>query len=114
MATWERRPGPFLLQESGKSAGKPFNTNQMWKAFDRERQKHPILEGAVPHGLRANAVIRLRGAGYCARQISDMVGMSVEMVEHHSRHADRKASGQAVLRELRERKGDTTEKRWKN
>lgn len=114
MATWERRPGPFLLQEDGKSKGKPFSTNQMWKAFDRERQKHPILAGAVPHGLRANAVIRLRGAGYSALQISDMVGMSVEMVEHYCRHADRKASGQAVLRELRERNDDTTVKHWKS
>ena len=114
MATWERRPGPFLLQEDGKSTGKPFSTNQMWKAFDRERQKHPILEGAVPHGLRANAVITLRVAGHTALQISDMVGMSVEMVEHYSRHADRKASGQAVLKELRERNGVKIVKRWKN
>lgn len=114
MATWERRPGPYLLQEDGKSAGKPFSTNQMWKAFDRERKKHPILEGAVPHGLRANAVISLRGAGYSALQISDMVGMSVEMVEHYCRHADRKASGQAVLREFQERKEGRIVKRLEN
>jgi integrase len=114
METWERRPGPFLLQEDGKSKGKPFSPNQMWKAFDRERKKHPILEGAVPHGLRANAVIRLRAHGYTALQISDMVGMSVEMVEHYSRHADRKASGQAVLRELREQTDDATVKRLQN
>lgn len=103
MATWERRPGPFLLQETGKSAGRPFSTNQIWKAFDQTRRKHPVLAGAVPHGLRVNAVIRLRAAAYTALQISDMVGMSVEMVEHYCRHADRKASGQAVLREYRER-----------
>lgn len=65
MATWERRPGPYLLQEGGKSQGKPFSTNQMWKAFDQERKKHPTLAGAVPHGLRANAVIRLRDARAC-------------------------------------------------
>ena len=113
MATWPRRAGPYLLQEEGKSEGKPFGTNQMWKAFDRERKKHPILEGAVPHGLRANAVIRLRVGGFTALQISDMVGMSVEMVEHYSRHADRKASGQAVLRQLREQNGDKIVKHWK-
>lgn len=66
-------------------------------------QGRRALEGAAPHGLRANAVIRLRGAGYTALQISDMVGMSVEMVEHYCRYADRKASGQAVLREFQER-----------
>ena len=113
IAAWELRPGPYLLQDTGRSAGKPFTTNQMWKAFDRERANHAVLEGAVPHGLRANAVIRLRAGGYSAMQISDMVGMSVEMVEHYSRHADRKASGEAVLRELRERKGDETVKHWK-
>ncbi|EDM71457.1 Integrase [Roseobacter sp. AzwK-3b] len=111
MVTWERRPGPYLLQSSGKSAGKPFSTNQMWKAFDRERKKYSVLSGAVPHGLRANAVIRLRGEGYTALQISDMVGMSVEMVESYSRHADRKASGQAVLREFQERDASQIVKR---
>lgn len=114
MDTWERRPGPYLLQDSGKSTGKPFSTNQMWKAFDRERNTHPVLKGAVPHGLRANAVIRLRVAGYTALQISDMVGMSVEIVEHYSRYADRKASGQAVLREIREQKDNQIVKHWKN
>lgn len=114
MATWERRPGPYLLQEEGKNAGKPFSTNQIWKVFDRERAKHPILEGAVPHGLRANAVIRLRQANYSAERIGDMVGMSVEMVEHYCRHEDKKASGQAVLREFRERQKDTIVKRLEN
>ncbi len=114
MTTWDRRPGPFLLQEGGRSQGKPFSTNQMWKAFNRERAKHPILAGAVPHGLRANAVIRLRTGGYSAEQISDMVGMSVEMVTHYSRHADRKASGQAILRELGERPNRQIVKQLKN
>lgn len=114
MSSWERRPGPYLLQETGKGKGKPFSTNQMWKAFDRERAKHQILKGAVPHGLRANAVIRLGSAGYTALQISDMVGMSVEMVEHYCRHADRKASGQAILRDIREQKDNSTVKHWKN
>ncbi|MEM9899916.1 MAG: integrase [Pseudomonadota bacterium] len=114
MGAWDRRPGPYLLQEGGKSAGKPYSTNQMWKDFDKERAKHPVLSGAVPHGLRANAVIRLRVAGYSAENISDMVGMSVEMVEHYSRHADRKASGQAILREMREQSDEANVKPWKN
>lgn len=113
MQSWEKRPGPFLLQETGKNAGKPFTTNQLWKVFDKVREAHPELHGAVPHGLRANAVIRLRQHGYTAQQISDMVGMSVEMIERYCRHADRKAGGQAVLRELKERKQDETVKHWK-
>lgn len=103
MESWPKQPGPYLLQESGKNAGRPFKTNGLWKLFDRERAKHPGLKGVVLHGLRANAVIHLRQTGYTALQISDMVGMSVEMVERYCRHADRKAGGQAVLREIRER-----------
>lgn len=104
MATWEKRPGPFLLQDSGKGQGKPFTTNQLWKVFDQWRADHPALEDGVWHGLRANAAIHLRQNGVTALQISDMIGMSVETVEHYCRHADRKAGGKAVLRDLQERK----------
>ena len=93
IATWEKRAGPFLLQDNGR----PFTTNQLWKVFNKAREDHPELAGAVWHGLRANAVIRLRQAGYSIAQISDMVGMSPPMVERYCRHADRKAGGQAVL-----------------
>ena len=51
--------------------------------------------------VAANAVIRLRQAGYSIAQISDMVGMSPPMVERYCRHADRKAGGQAVLLALK-------------
>lgn len=98
MAKWERRPGPFLLQDNGR----PFSTNQLWKVFDAAREEDPRLDGAVWHGLRANAVIRLRQHGYSVLQITDMVGMSPAMVERYCRHADRKAGGQAVLRELKQ------------
>lgn len=106
MATWEKRPGPFILQDSGK----PFTTNGLWKLLDKAREKN-VLEGAVWHGLRANAVIRLRQEGYTSMQISDAVGMSVPMVERYSRYADRKAGGQAILLSLKERKQDRTVKR---
>lgn len=104
MASWDKRPGPFLLQETGKNAGKPFTTNQLWKELDKLRAQHSALAGAVWHGLRANAAIHLRQHGITALQISDMIGMSVETVEHYCRHADRKVGGKAVLRDLRERK----------
>ncbi|WP_246684125.1 MULTISPECIES: integrase [unclassified Mesorhizobium] len=109
MAAWEKRPGPFLLQESGK----PFTTNGLWKQLDAVREDHSELAGAVWHGLRANAVIRLRQAGYTSMQISDAVGMSVPMVERYSRYADRKAGGQAILLSLKERKQDKAVKCWK-
>lgn len=104
MATWEKRPGPFLLQDSGKNIGKPVSANQLWKVFDDYRDKHEELDGVVWHGLRANAVIRLRRAGYTGQQISDTIGMSVEMVERYSRHQDRVATAQTILSTYRERK----------
>jgi len=108
MATWEKRPGPFLLQENGR----PFTTNQLWKILDKERDDHPAdLDGVVWHGLRANAVINLRQRGYSAMQISDAIGMSVEMVERYSRYADRKAGGQAILLKMKERTKDKAVKR---
>jgi len=113
MRSWERRPGPFLLQETGRNAGKPVSTNQVWKLFDMARKTHPELAGAVWHGLRANAVIRLRQQGRTGQQISDAVGMSVEMIERYCRYADRKAGGQAILRSLEEHKQDKIVKQCK-
>lgn len=104
MATWEKRPGPFLLQEQGRNIGKPFTTNQFWRIFDEERKNHPELEGVVWHGLRANAVINLRSQGYTGQQISDAIGMSLEMVERYSRHQDRKAAALTILRTHNERR----------
>lgn len=114
MRAWEKRPGPFLLQERGRNAGKPFTTNQLWKVFNDARADYPELEGAVWHGLRANACIRHRLEGKTAMQISDMVGLSVEMVERYCRHADRKAVAQATVRELRERQNNGNVKPLKN
>jgi integrase len=107
MSTWEKRPGPFLHQDNGK----PFTTNQLWKVFDAAREEHAELQEAVWHGLRANAVIHLRQAGHSIAQISDMIGMSVPMVERYSRYADRKAGGQAVLLALKGKNANETVKR---
>lgn len=109
MATWEKRPGPFLLQDNSK----PFTTNSFWKAFDEIRSAHTELDGAVWHGLRANAVIRLRQLGYSALQISDSIGMSVQMVERYCRYADRKAGGKAMLLQMKEQKQDRIAKHQK-
>ncbi|MBK5927223.1 hypothetical protein [Rhodobaculum claviforme] len=81
MQTREKRPGPFLLQDSGKNAGKPGTANQMWKIFDKAREAHPELGGAAWSGLRANAVIRLRPHGHTGHRISDMAGIPVERIE---------------------------------
>ncbi|WP_227440940.1 tyrosine-type recombinase/integrase [Methylobacterium sp. W2] len=93
MATWERRPGPFLLQDSGK----PFTRKLFSRHYSEARAEIPILAGASLHGLRCTAVIRLRRAGLSTGQIGDITGMSLAMIERYCRFADKKTSGQAAL-----------------
>lgn len=112
MATWERRPGPFLLQESGK----PFTRKLFSKHFDKVRAEIPALAGTTLHGLRCTAVIRLRREGLSVAQITDIVGMSMPMVARYCRFADRKASGQAALLSLtrtKEERNCKTPQNWK-
>lgn len=93
MATWEKRPGPFLLQANGK----PYSRKLFWKHFDEARETIPALASVTLHGLRCTAVVRLRRQGLSAPQISDITGMSLAMIERYCRFADRKISGQAAL-----------------
>lgn len=109
ISQWEKRPSPFLYQDNGK----PFTPNLLWKRLEGVRIKHPVLTGAVWHGLRANAVIRLRQYGYSTPQICDAVGMSPQMVERYSRYADRKMGGQAILMDFKKRKQNEIVKQCK-
>jgi hypothetical protein len=96
MATWEKRPGPFLLQGNGR----PYSRKLLDDHFAECRARLPKLEGTTLHGLRSTAVIRLRRAGLTPLQIQDIVGMSLPMITRYCRFADRKASGQAALYHL--------------
>ena len=100
MATWEKRPGPFLLQEDGRAKGRPYTRALFSIHFAQARDEIPELAGVTLHGLRATAVIRLRRAGLEIGQIGDIVGMSLPMIERYCRFADRKASGKAALIKL--------------
>jgi integrase len=93
MAGWEKRPGPYLLQASGK----PYNRELFWRHFDQVREGIPELANVTLHGLRCTAVIRLRRAGLSVPQISDFVGMSLGTIQKYCRFADRKLSGKAAL-----------------
>jgi integrase len=93
MATWERRPGPFLL----RSDGKPFTRQLLDNHFNRTREELPELAGATLHGLRATAIIRLRREGLSPLQIQDIVGLSLPMIQRYCRFADKRANGEAVL-----------------
>ena len=103
MADWERRPGPYMLQESGK----PYTRKRFSIHFDEAREGIPELESVTLHGLRATAVVRLRQAGLETAQIQDVIGMSMAMIERYSRFANRKQSGRAAIVKLAERAKNT-------
>jgi integrase len=104
MATWPRRPGPYVVQDSGA----PYTRNLFWDHFDEARfnkdgsAKIPELANVTLHGLRCTAVIRLRQGGLSVPQISDIVGMSLATVQRYC--PDRKESGKAALVMLDERR----------
>lgn len=100
IATWERRPGPYLLQDHGK----PYTRKRLSIHFNEQRKGIPELKNVTLHGLRATAVVRLRRAGLSTSQIQDVIGMSMAMIERYSRFADRKASGKAAIVSMAERK----------
>jgi integrase len=94
MATWEKRPGPFVLTKRGK----PYSAAYFTEAFrDHVKMKVPALADVDLHGLRATAVIRLKRAGLSEAMIGDVVGMSIAMVQRYTRFENRKASGKAAL-----------------
>jgi integrase len=96
MATWEKRPGPFIRQDNGK----PYTRAGFGKHFDEARANIPELGDVTLHGLRCTAAIRWRDAGLEVPQISYIMGMSMATIEKYCRYADRKASGKAVLLRL--------------
>lgn len=106
MRTWEKAPGPFLRQANGK----PYTRKLFWHHFTQQASDIPELEGVTLHGLRATAVVRLRRAGLSTAQISDIVGMSLQMIERYCRFADKKESGKAALISLAERAKNRTVK----
>lgn len=110
MATWERRPGPFLLQDSGT----PYTRKLFSKHFAAVREEAPILAGVTLHGLRCTAVVRLRREGLSTGQISDITGMSLAMIERYCRFADKKVSGQAALISLNRTREEQDCKTLKN
>src|SRR5690606_37185257 len=72
--------------------------------FADQREKIPAFNGTTLHGLRATRVIELRRFGLTTTQIQDQIGMSLAMIERYCRFADKKASGQAAVVALSERR----------
>ena len=114
MATWERRPGPFLVRPDGR----PWIAGDLTATWTRERDSNPELAplaGLVLHGLRGHACVRLYRAGATTRQVADMVGMSEGMVARYTKKSvQRENASAAVLhleRTIEERRRDLSEKR---
>jgi len=104
MDTWEKRPGPYMLTESGRPYTRKYFAEQFKEAKEELAKKGiTVLEGATLHGLRATAVVRLKRAGLSDTMIGDIVGMSVSMVERYTRFENKRESGKAALVILAER-----------
>lgn len=98
MDTWERRPGPFLLQPNGR----PYTRKKFWEEFTGAIENIPELAGVTLHGLRCTAAIRLKQAGLPVPQISDIMGMSMQTIARYVKHAERKSGGKEALIRLEE------------
>jgi integrase len=98
MDTWDRRPGPFLLQPNGR----PYSRKKFWEEFTETIENIPELAGVTLHGLRCTAAIRLRQAGLSVPQISDIMGMSMPTITRYCKHAERKSGGKEALIKLEE------------
>jgi integrase len=93
METWGRLPGPFLRRLNGL----PWKKDDLTDHVERARDKHPELAGLVLHGLRGHACFQLRRAGLSGVLISDMVGMSVPMVERYCRFSAQRENATAAI-----------------
>jgi integrase len=106
LATWERRPGFILLHP----AGKPWTRRRLTGMWAHERDTNNALaplrqealgpeaeEGLVMHGLRGTACVRLLRAGANTRQISDMIGMSEQMVKRYTRFSEQRLNAMAAV-----------------
>lgn len=116
MATWERRPGPFLTKPDGSPWSRvTLSNNWVWHR-DRNPNLAPLKSaGLVLHGLRAHACVRLLRAGANTRQISDMIGMSEPMVKNYTRFSEQRDNATAAVfhmeRTIRERPLDKIDRK---
>jgi integrase len=104
MATWERRPGPYLMTVTGK----PLTKRYLERVWHDVVVTIPALAETTYHGLRGTRVVELRERGHNTLEIQAQVGMSPAMIERYCRFADKKALGKAAVLNLaaaRNRKG---------
>ena len=109
MESWDKTPGPFVRNKLGGKCSRPIFTRLYDEAkVELAAKGITTLEGTTLHGLRATACVRLKREGFADSVISDMVGMSVAMVQRYTRFENKRATGKAVLAVLAERKAKGT------
>lgn len=99
MATWPRRPGPWLRNSRGTPWRSPVNTQEAWA---KERENNPNLaeHKAIPlviHGLRGHACVRLSRLGLSDHEIGEMIGMTPNMVSRYTRHSRQQDNAMAAV-----------------
>jgi integrase len=100
--SWGVRDLEFFISIPG--SGKRYTPNALNKSWNAWRKAAPINDLKMTvHGLRATAIHDRRHAGTEDGAIADEIGMSVKMVSHYLRFADKAASARAS-RDRRERK----------
>jgi integrase len=107
IATWERVPGPWLRHLDGR----PWTRRELTKAWIWERDHNPALaplrrcgpdkdQPLRLHGLRGHACVSLLRAGCTTRQVSDVVGMSEQMVARYTRLSAQRDNATAAIVQL--------------
>lgn len=121
MRRWEKRAEPFLVRADGRLWTRKALT-EAWTyqretnaAFASYRLCGPDLDRPlVLHGLRGHACVVLVRAGANTRQISDMVGMSEEMVKSYTKLSEQRQNAVAAVihleRTIQERNFDKSNK----
>lgn len=108
MGTWgERRAAPFLTREDDRL----WTRKALTAAWTYQRDTRPEFASyrlcgpdadrpLVLHGLRGHACVVLLRAGANTRQISDMVGMSEDMVKGYTKLSEQRENAVAALHHL--------------
>lgn len=79
--------------------GKVWSYDNFRHQWDKKR-KRLNAGGYVLHGLRKNAVIRLRQAGCTIEQTGAVTGQSEEMVKYYSRQMEQEHLAEVAMRKL--------------
>jgi integrase len=97
MATWPEKAGLFLFQSNGK----PYSEGLFRDHFmEFGRDVFPELATVSIHGLRGTCIVRLKRRGISGDVISDIVGLSLAMVQRYTRFEDKQTTAEDAIGHL--------------